>query len=55
MINRMNKQKYIAPRAELIVVKAQVMQQFSGFYNDGEHQGDVTDDDDSPLGWGESD
>ena len=55
MINRMNKQKYIAPRAELIVVKAQVMRYTSGYGTDGKYQGDVTDDDDSPLGWGESD
>ena len=51
----MTKQEYIAPRAELIVVKAQLMDTFaSGARNDGEHIADVVDDD-SDWKWGDND
>lgn len=51
----MNKQKYIAPRAELIVVNAQLMNYFgSGAHKDGEHIADVVDSDEE-LDWGAND
>lgn len=51
----MNKQEYMAPRAELIVVDAQLMNTFaSGARNDGEHIADVVDDD-SDWKWGDND
>ena len=51
----MNKQEYIAPRAELIVVKAQLMKTFSDFGTDEGRQGDVVDDDGISFNWGDND
>lgn len=51
----MNKQEYIAPRAELIVVKAQLMLGDSGFHTEDGRQGDVVDDDGSSFNWGDND
>ena len=54
-MKQMNKQEYMAPRAELIIVKAQLMQTFgSGAHEDGEHIADVVDDD-SDMVWGDND
>lgn len=51
----MNKQEYIQPTAQLIKLDAPIMQDFqSGWNTDGEHQGEVKDDDGN-LGWGEND
>ncbi len=51
----MNKQEYIAPQAELIVVNAQLMDNFvSGAHNDGEHIADVVDSEEE-LDWGAND
>ena len=51
----MNKQEYIAPRAELIVVDAQLMDHTSGYAVDGDYQGEVVENDDSSLDWGMND
>lgn len=51
----MNKQEYIAPRAELIVVDAQLMRNFSNYAVDGDYQGEVVENDDSSLDWGMND